>query len=333
MRVGRTAVAAGAAVLVLAGAGVAVAVKGGGDGVASPTTTSTSTTRATTTTRRPTTTTTAPTTTTLPPDDGVLAAGDSGPAVEALQRRLNELHFDPGPVDGRFGSGTTMAVWAFQKLTGQPADGRVTPAQWQQMQSAGPPAPMMPDGGSERVEIDLARQVMLVYEGGALRLATHVSTGSGRSYCENGHCGDAVTPGGSYRFTWRYSGWRTSPLGQLYNPVYFNGGIAVHGASSVPSYPASHGCVRIPMHIAEYFPSLVARGDPVYVFGGSRQPVSLAGQAPPPLPPPPPDPPASSTTTAPPPSSTTTTTKPPAPTTTKPPTTTTKPPTTTTTAP
>jgi lipoprotein-anchoring transpeptidase ErfK/SrfK len=77
----------------------------------------------------------------------------------------------------------------------------------------------------------------------------------------------AVTPAGSYRFTWRYSGWRTSDLGELYNPVYFHGGIAVHGAPSVPNYPASHGCVRIPMHIAEYFPSLVAKGDPVYVVG------------------------------------------------------------------
>ncbi|MCB1026167.1 MAG: L,D-transpeptidase family protein, partial [Microthrixaceae bacterium] len=26
---------------------------------------------------------------------------------------------------------------------------------------------------------------------------------------------------------------------------YFNGGIALHGSPSVPSYPASHGCVRL----------------------------------------------------------------------------------------
>jgi len=57
-----------------------------------------------------------------------------------------------------------------------------------------------------------------------------------------------------------------APLGKLYNPVYFVGGIAVHGAPSVPNRPASHGCVRIPMHIAEYFPTLVAKGDPVETF-------------------------------------------------------------------
>jgi hypothetical protein len=53
----------------------------------------------------------------------------------------------------------------------------------------------------------------------------------------------------------------------MWNPYYFNGGIAVHGLQSVPSYPASHGCARIPMDIANYFPSLVTKGESVYVVG------------------------------------------------------------------
>ena len=40
-------------------------------------------------------------------------------------------------------------------------------------------------------------------------------------------------------------GWRHAPLGLLWRPKYFNGGIAVHGANSVPPYPASHGCARL----------------------------------------------------------------------------------------
>ena len=64
------------------------------------------------------------------------------------------------------------------------------------------------------------------------------------------------------------SGWETGPLGDLYNPLYFNGGIAFHGAYSVPGYPASHGCVRIPMNAAEWFPTIVGNGWPVYVSGG-----------------------------------------------------------------
>ena len=65
----------------------------------------------TTTTAAPTTTTAAPTTTTTgpAPDDGVLERGEQGEAVAALQRRLAELHFDPGPADGAFGTGGAPA--------------------------------------------------------------------------------------------------------------------------------------------------------------------------------------------------------------------------------
>ena len=35
------------------------------------------------------------------------------------------------------------------------------------------------------------------------------------------------------------------PLGLLYRPKYFYGGVAIHGFTSVPSQPASHGCVRL----------------------------------------------------------------------------------------
>ena len=149
---------------------------------------------------------------------------------------------------------------------------------------------------------------------------THVSTGSGERYCEEGRCGTAVTPTGAFRFSWRWPGWRESRLGKLYNPVYFtSSGIAVHGSTSVPTYPASHGCVRIPMHIAEYFPDLVDEGDAVYVVDGpgsvAAAPVAPTGPPPadppappeptPPEPAAPPPPPAS---TVPPPASTTTTT-------------------------
>jgi L,D-transpeptidase-like protein len=95
-----------------------------------------------------------------------------------------------------------------------------------------------------------------------------------------------VTPPGRFTFDWHYNGWRNGSLGELYNPYYFNGGIAVHGYTSVPTYPASHGCARIPMHIAEYFPSMVFKGMPVYVVGAEapRTGGSLH-QSPPPPPP------------------------------------------------
>jgi hypothetical protein len=67
----------------------------------------------------------------------------------------------------------------------------------------------------------------------------------------------------------------------MWNPVYFNYGIAVHGAMTVPKEPASHGCVRIPIFISEYFPSLVQYNDRVYVFDGVKEPEDYGSQPPP----------------------------------------------------
>ncbi|MGH9187967.1 MAG: L,D-transpeptidase family protein [Acidimicrobiales bacterium] len=241
-----------------------------------PTTTTnkptTTTTAPTTTTTAPTTTSTAPitTTTTAPPpaapEPEVLESGVEGPRTLALQQRLLDLRFDPGPLDGQFGTKTVQAVWAFQHTYGVEATGQVAPDLWAAMQTAGPPEPLVPDGGPNRTEISLDRQALYVYRDGQIALITHISTGTGQHYCDNGSCGTAITPTGNHRWERRISGWRESVLGLLYNPIYFKGGWAVHGSKSVPNHPASHGCVRIPMHIAEYFPDIVSNGDPVYVL-------------------------------------------------------------------
>ena len=52
----------------------------------------------------------------------------------------------------------------------------------------------------------------------------------------------------------------------MWNPVYFNYGIAIHGAQNVPLSPASHGCVRINNTLAKTFPDMVKKGDLVYVW-------------------------------------------------------------------
>jgi hypothetical protein len=108
--------------------------------------------------------------------------------------------------------------------------------------------------------------------------------------------------------------------------VYFNYGIAVHGMTSVPNYPASHGCVRIPMQIADYFPSLVKNGDQVFVFDGVKEPEAYGAQ-PPPFDQPDPNATTTTTTIAPTTTAKATTTAPPPPPAPKP-TTTTHPPTT-----
>jgi peptidoglycan hydrolase-like protein with peptidoglycan-binding domain len=285
-------VSIGVVVACIAVAGAAYGLTAGSDDVASaPLSSTTVPTRAPSTTERPTTTTTEAetTTTTKAPVEG-LVPGAEGEEVAAVQRRLGELRFDPGPADGVFGLATTYAVQGFQKLHGMKPTGEVTPAVEAAMASPTQPTPLVPDGGADRVEIDLSRQLLFLYEGGDLRLISHISSGNNERYCAPGGCGTAITPVGAHRFMWRYPGWRTSRLGKLYNPVYFTGsGIAIHGSSSVPTYPASHGCVRIPMHIAEYFPGLVSKGDAVYVLDGKTD-VGPAPALPAELPPPPPDP-------------------------------------------
>jgi hypothetical protein len=306
------AAAAVLAVLAVSGIGYGVAVvRSDNDtpAVAAPSSTTTSTS---------TTSTTVTTTTTI--DPGGLQSGAEGPAVQAVQQRLLDLHFDPGAADGKFGLATTYAVQAFEKLHGMPPDGKVDAAFLAALANPAPIVALAPDGGANRVEVDLAHQVLAVYLDNNLRLITHVSTGNNQRYCVEGDCQVAVTPVGAFRFSWRATGWREARLGKLYNPIYFTSdGVAVHGSLSVPTYPASHGCVRIPMHIAEYFPSLVKRGDPIFVSDG--RPVG----PPPALPSSPPttDKPATSGDST----TTTSTTAQPTTTTAPPPTTTTAPPT------
>ena len=124
---------------------------------------------------------------------------------------------------------------AFQKVQGLARTGRATQDVVDALKTAGEPAPMMPSGGANRVEVDLKRQVLFLYKGGALLRILAVSTGNGKKYCVDGQCATAVTPGGSFKVSRKINGLRVSRLGQLYNPLYFNGGIAIHGAPSVPA--------------------------------------------------------------------------------------------------
>jgi peptidoglycan hydrolase-like protein with peptidoglycan-binding domain len=228
--------------------------------------------------------------------DHDVAFGASGTNVALLQDRLRQLGFDPGPTDRLFGAATQRAVWAYEKfiLNIKPSDvtGVVKPLTWKRMNEAPQIRPRRQDPGTH-LEILLDQQVAVLYIANAVRLITHISSGSGNTWCavvlvdqddgtqtEAGICGVAETPGGVFHFQRRFNGWRNSKLGRLYNPVYFNYGLAVHGALNVPKFPASHGCVRIPMHIAEYFPTLVVKGDSVYVFDGVQQPETYGAQVP-----------------------------------------------------
>jgi peptidoglycan hydrolase-like protein with peptidoglycan-binding domain len=233
----------------------------------------------TTSTTVATTTTEAPTSTTAKPLPGI-GVGAKGPEVQALEQKLAALHYDPGRTDGTFDSTTSGAVMAFQKVTGMARTGRATDDVVAALRTAVDPTPMVPGGGSTRVEVDLKRQVLFLFQDGALTRILPVSTGSGQRYCVDGECDVANTPGGSYRVGTKILGDHVSKLGHLYNPLFFNGGIAIHGSPSVPAYPASHGCVRIPMADSLWFYNTVRQGTAVYVVGGKVAPVPFNEAAP-----------------------------------------------------
>ena len=274
----RTALATGAAVLL---ATAALGCSGddteasGGDAdrdtttSEAPTTTErpTTTTEATTTTTAPTTT-VPPTTTTLPPDpasDGKLELGESGDAVSALQQRLVELGYWLGEADGTYGQLTRQAVMAFQKVEGLGRDGVAGPITQERLTTAARPAPQ----GGGGLEIDLNRQVLFIVDGGQVTWVLNTSTGNGEAYTSSsGGQARAVTPPGQFTVQREIDGLREAPLGTLYRPKYFNGGIAIHGSGSIPANPASHGCARVTNSAMDMLWSsgAAAIGTPVLVY-------------------------------------------------------------------
>jgi len=221
--------------------------------------------------------------------DRALVVGDEGPDVQWIQRRLRELHFSPGEQDGHLGEGTLAALWALQKLAGLEPRDSVDAEVWRALRSGVEVDVLAPFSEPTRAEIDLDRQVMTVFVDGEVELVTHVSSGSGEDYCQGGRCRRAVTSAGDYRITRRIAGWRNAPLGSLYNPLYFNGGVAIHGSNFVPTWPDSHGCVRVPMHVADIVPALLDGHQPVHVVRPSElaaapaSPVAVPPVAVPPL--------------------------------------------------
>jgi N-acetylmuramoyl-L-alanine amidase len=174
----------------------------------------------------------------------VLRRGSSGSAVLTLQRRLNVLGYWCGSADGVFGHLTQQAVWALQKVAGLSRDGVVGALTWAALDAGRRPTPRYRSG--TLIEVDKRRQIVMVVVSGALAMTLNTSTGSGERYYSDGRWKTAYTPTGSYSIYSRYtSGWQSGPLGSMWRPAYWYKGWALHGSTSIPPYPASHGCVRI----------------------------------------------------------------------------------------
>ena len=173
---------------------------------------------------------------TAPP---LLDLGSEGPRVRAVQTTLARTRFlARGDVTGKYGWETWHAVVAFQGFNDLPRDGVVGPRTRKALSRARRPRPWSKKAG---FEVHIAEQVLLLVRDRRVRRAIHVSTGAG-----------GRTPEGHYR-VYRRERMSWSVPFQTWMPFaqYFTGGFAMHEYPSVPAYPASHGCVRLPAHEAE----------------------------------------------------------------------------------
>jgi len=207
------------------------------------------------------------------PDSGrarqSLSFRDTGPAVAFLNDALTEAGFnaDEGDV---FGKKTRHAVYAFQKHHELPTSGEFTAFMWDLLDD---PIELPRRQEADRVEVDLGKQVLYVVRSGEVVVILPVSSGSGDGYIgSNGRRQIADTPEGVFKFQRRILGVRKAPLGTLYNPYYFRGGIAVHGSPSVPNYPASHGCIRTTLWDMELLLDHLEIGQTIYVYGEQKRP-------------------------------------------------------------
>jgi N-acetylmuramoyl-L-alanine amidase len=199
-----------------------------------------------------------------------LTEGDEGSLVVALQRELTRRHLYRGPLDGVFGEATAQSVVAFHKVMGLERT-----FNWEEEDSAHmtrfalPPLPDRPDEPN-RIEVDIGHQVLFLLEDGEVAEIVPISSGGTYPYY-SAHQQATVwagTPRGDFTLIRHSLGWQCDPLTGwcIYYPWNFTPHYALHGYRSVPAFPASHGCVRIPTWESDVLESRLYVGMPIHIW-------------------------------------------------------------------
>ena len=182
------------------------------------------------------------------------AYGQRGVHVQFLQHRLRDLRYLV-KLSGSFDGSTQRAVLAYRKVNRLERNFRAGATIFQRLaRRRGRFHPRYP-GHGKHVEADLSRQVLVLHDrkGKVFRI---LHTASGTS----------ATPTVRGSFKVYSKTWGVNSKGMV-NSVYFHGGYAIHGYPSVPAWPASHGCLRIPIPNARFVYRWLDFGDPVDVYG------------------------------------------------------------------
>jgi len=179
------------------------------------------------------------------------------------EQLLAELGYWTGPVDGVFDPATRFALIAFQKWEQRPVTGVLNGEEIQAIRSSA--KPLARDGEYEHVEVDVDRQVLMMFDGKGGVCVLPVSTGTNKPFFYEGQESIAYTPRGRFVIYDKGVGWDKMFPG-MYYANYISGGIAIHGYTSVPNVPASHGCIRIPVFAAAEVSKLLPLGTIVLVY-------------------------------------------------------------------
>ena len=187
--------------------------------------------------------------------DWQAGVGERGLKVLLLQRALVKEGFAT-PVTGYYDDATARGVLAFRKTNEMGRDGYALKEVYAMlMRGEGAYKLRYPKAGKngKHVEFDWSRQVLVLARGGKPYRTYHTSSGAPAT----------PTVFGSYRFYLKTPG--TNSLGMVHSS-YFIGGYAIHGYASVPNYPASHGCLRVPIPNAASIFNWIDIGDPIFTY-------------------------------------------------------------------
>lgn len=184
-------------------------------------------------------------------------AGERGVKVLLLQRQLLRQGYAT-PVTGYFDDATSRAVYAFRKANGLGWDSggyASTDVYAKLLRNRGAFQLRYPKAGQggKHVEFDWSRQVLVLAKGGKPYRTYHASSGKPST----------PTVFGSFKFYRKSPG--TNSHGMVYSS-YFIGGYAIHGYVDVPNYPASHGCLRVPIPNAIQIYNQIDLGEPIFVY-------------------------------------------------------------------
>ncbi len=197
-----------------------------------------------------------------------LGPGMTGASVRLLQSELNALHYAV-PLSGVFDEGTANAVIAYRKMTGLERTGYAGRGVFERLARGAGSFHVRYRRDGRHVEGNLTRQVLAEIGPGG-RVVRLYTMSSGKP--------STPTVIGRFRVYMKTPGVNTEGM---VDSNYFIRGYAIHGYPEVPTYAASHGCLRIPIPDAPAVYAWVHEGTPVDVYneegGGSTHVRSNAG--------------------------------------------------------